>query len=51
MPLASFTIAAFPAWVLGLVYVPLTGLAVYQYRRSTKAGFQERGNFPADKIS
>lgn len=37
MPLSSFTIAAFPAWVLVLVYVPLTSFAIYSYRTSSQS--------------
>ncbi|MBP9710965.1 MAG: ComEC/Rec2 family competence protein [Candidatus Pacebacteria bacterium] len=37
MPLSSFTIAAFPAWVLGLVYIPLTGFAIYSYRNAVQS--------------
>lgn len=32
LPLSSFTIAPFPAWVLVVVYIPLTAFAMYRYR-------------------
>ena len=33
MPLSSFTVAAFPAWVAALIYVPLTFFAIYRYQK------------------
>lgn len=36
LPLSSFVIPAFPAWMLALVYMPLTAFAIYRYRRADK---------------
>lgn len=34
LPYSSVLVAAFPTWVAALLYVPLTGFAIWQYRRS-----------------
>ncbi|MDZ4226041.1 MAG: ComEC/Rec2 family competence protein [Patescibacteria group bacterium] len=36
LPLSSTTVAAFPAWVAALIYVPLTIFAVWQYQKSLR---------------
>jgi competence protein ComEC len=39
LPLSSATVEAFPLWVALVAYIPLTGWAVYCYRRSGKKLF------------
>jgi competence protein ComEC len=36
LPFSSAVLAAFPAWVVVLVYIPLTVLVIWQYRRFAK---------------
>lgn len=36
LPFSFFTVAAFPAWTLVLIYLPLTAFALYSYRTASR---------------